>query len=245
MVAGTASLVAVAQTGSGIFRFVDLCMRLRCRDTPLGHVVGPLRQDAGGVAVRRFLARLLVDKAQRDGIAGAVADIFNGRSALGFHPPGPAPITQCENHRPERLASLGGVIFIARRVRLVGLTGEQPLRRKLVQSVGEDVGRDPQRSHEFIEPAQPHQQISQDQETPAVTSDRHGRRDWALGAFIRFRSGAYFLPTHLFAGAWSPRLPVLFPHADSLATFVTQVDSAAEHSSSATLQIGNLQKTSN
>ena len=98
--------------------------------------------------------------------------------------------------------------------------------RKLVQPIGQNVGGDPERFHQLVEAAQSQQQVAQYQDAPAITNHGHRRRNWARGALIMFRSGARFAGARFFAGAWVPRLPIMFPHGLSLATFVPQVDSA-------------------
>ncbi|AWZ02232.1 hypothetical protein RHODOSMS8_02717 [Rhodobiaceae bacterium] len=215
------------ETSSGLFRF--FCVRVGGSNTPLGHFIGPLGQYAGGFAERRLLAGFFINETHRDRIAGAVADILHGCPTTGLHSPGLAPLGHSENYLPVGFSGFGWLIFMARRIGLVSPAGEQSFRREFVQPIGQNVCRDPQGFHQFVEPAKAQQQIAKDQDAPAVAEHRHRRRNWARGALIIFRSGTRFISARLFAGARVPRLPIRFPHGLSLATFVPQVDSADGH----------------
>lgn len=214
-------------SSSGLFGLGSGPMGFGRRNSPLRLVVRPLSQDAGGFGIWRFFARLLVNEAHHDGIAGAITHILHGRSAARLHPPGFAPFRHREDDLPKGLSGLRRFVFVARRIGLIRSAGHQSFRRQFVQPVRQDVGGDAQRFHQLVKASQPQQQVAKYEDAPAIAEHGDRCRNWARRAFIAFRFGAHFFSARLFATAVTRWLPFRFPHAGSLATFVQQVDRAS------------------
>ena len=106
-------------SSSGLFGLVSGPMGFGRRNSPLRLVVRPFSQDAGGFGIWGFFARLLVNEAHHDGIAGAITHILHGRSAARLHPPGFAPFRHRKDDLPKGLSGLRGFVFVAWRIGLI------------------------------------------------------------------------------------------------------------------------------
>ena len=91
-----------------------------------------------------------------------------------------APLAKRGDHGPQGAAFVGEQVVVAAPGLVVRTTFEDPCRDEGVESVAEDVARDPQALDEVVESADSEEGVAQDQQGPPLADQFEGLGDGAL-----------------------------------------------------------------
>ena len=190
---------------------VAFAMHLGSLKAPFGHVVRPLGHGWHHVISNNFGIGPGINEFGHDRVPGGRVDVLHGRVASEVGAPGHAPVADRYDHFAKIFSRLGWQVLVPGRAGLVRLAENEPFIGQPGQAVGQDVGGDAKRLHQFVEPSQAEQKIAQYEDAPSITEhrDRGGDRT-DIRIFARWRAGWRWLSGR-------------FPHVFSIATFDPQV----------------------